>query len=115
MTLETVLSELVTNVIQNNPHCQVRCHVALSIGTDLLQLETSDTGDQLERPPALSIEMPDEVSEHGRGLALIQLMVDSLTYRHDGSEDVWQTPAVARSARWPRRRDISDGIGSGRR
>lgn len=89
MALETVLSELVTNVIQSNPHRLVQCEVTLSIGPDLVQLETSDTGEELKHPLPLSVEMPDDDSEHGRGLALIQLMVDNLTYRHDGSQNVW--------------------------
>lgn len=98
MALETVLSELVTNVIQNNPHRQVQCEVTLSIGSDLLQLETSDTGQQLSTMPPLSAEMPDDVSEHGRGLALIQLMVDNLTYRHEGSRNVWEISRARRPA-----------------
>ena len=98
MALETVLSELVTNVIQSNPHSQVQCEVTLSIGPDLLQLETSDTGKQLDQLPPASAEMPADVSEHGRGLALIQLMVDSLTYRHDGAQNVWQISRSRRNA-----------------
>ncbi|HEY3339760.1 MAG TPA: ATP-binding protein [Propionicimonas sp.] len=89
MALETVLSELVTNVIQNNPHRQVQCEVSLSIRPDRVLLETSDTGDQLDEMPP-SDAMPPDLAEHGRGLALIQLMVDSLRYRHDGTRNVWQ-------------------------
>jgi serine/threonine-protein kinase RsbW len=98
MALETVLSELVTNVIQSNPHRQIQCEVTLSIGPDLLQLETSDTGEKLDQLPPASVEMPANVAEHGRGLALIQLMVDSLTYRHDGSQNVWQIRRSRRSS-----------------
>lgn len=95
MVLETVLSELVTNVIQNNPYRQVLCQVTLRIRPDLLQLEAADTGARLETMPT-SDGMPDDTAEHGRGMALIQMIADSLTYRHDGSRNVWQ---VERSRR----------------
>lgn len=98
MALETVLSELVTNVIQSNPHRQVQCEVTLLISPDLLELETSDTGKPLDEPLPTSATMPADVAEHGRGLALIQLMVDSLTYRHDGLQNVWHVRRSCRQA-----------------
>jgi serine/threonine-protein kinase RsbW len=98
MALETVLSELVTNVIQGNPHRQIECQVTLSMGPDQIELATSDTGEPLREQPPTGVEMPAEVAEHGRGLALIRLMVDGLTYHHDGSQNVWQ---VSRSRRSP--------------
>lgn len=90
MALETVLSELVTNVIQANPHREVQCEVTLAVEPETLRLETSDTGDQVESLPAADDEMPDDIAEHGRGLALIRLLVDELSYRHDGSSNIWQ-------------------------
>ena len=101
MALETVLSELVTNVIQGNPHRHIQCEVTLSIGPERLQLETADTGEEVDDLPPEGTGMPADVAEHGRGLALIRLMVDTLTYHHDGSQNVWrasrsrQTPAEA--------------------
>ena len=95
MALETVLSELVTNVIQNNPHRQVLCEVTLRIGSDVLQLEAADTGARLEAMPT-SDGMPDDTAEHGRGMALIRMIADRLTYAHDGARNVWQ---VERSRR----------------
>jgi serine/threonine-protein kinase RsbW len=96
MALETVLSELVTNVIQNNPHRQLQCEVTLSIGPDVLELETTDTGHQLDQAPPAGVEMPADFSEHGRGLALIRLMVDDFSYRRDGAQNIWQ---ISRSRR----------------
>jgi serine/threonine-protein kinase RsbW len=98
MALETVLSELVTNVIQGNPHRTVQCEVTLSVGADLIQLETCDTGPELPKMSPANAQMPPDISEHGRGLALIQLMVDDLTYRHDGSQNVWQISRSRRNA-----------------
>ena len=97
MALETVLSELVTNVIQNNPCRQVLCEVTLRIGSDLLQLEAADTGAKLEAMPT-SDGMPDSTAEHGRGMALIQMFADRLTYSHDGSRNVWQVERSRRNA-----------------
>ena len=53
---------------------------------------------QLHVQPPTGVKMPAEVAEHGRGLALIRLMVDGLTYHHDGSQNVWQ---ISRSRRSP--------------
>jgi serine/threonine-protein kinase RsbW len=88
MVLETALSELVTNAIQNNPARRVQCEVMLHIGDDDLVLETTYIGEKIaELPPAV---MPEDTAEHGRGLALIRMIVDSLTYRHDGSRNIWR-------------------------
>lgn len=90
MALETVLSELVTNVIQSNPHRPIQCEVTLLVGPETLHLETADTGAQVTNLPPASVEMPEDTSEHGRGLALIRLMTDTLTYHHDGAHNVWR-------------------------
>lgn len=87
IVLETVLSELVTNVIQNNPDRSLFCEVNLTVSPGVLWLETSDTGDPLDQPPEPG--MPDEHAEGGRGLALIELMVDELTYTRDGARNIW--------------------------
>lgn len=88
MAIETALSELVTNVIQNNPHRPVFCEVTLTVAPDLLVLQTADTGVPLTEAPTPS--MPDVDAEHGRGLALIELIADGLDYRHEGSLNIWQ-------------------------
>ncbi|MCB0912064.1 MAG: ATP-binding protein [Propionibacteriaceae bacterium] len=88
MAIETALSELVTNVIQNNPDRPVFCEVTLTVEPGVLVLQTADTGDPLAEAPAPS--MPSADAEHGRGLALIELVADSLEYRHDGALNIWQ-------------------------
>ncbi len=95
MAVETALSELVTNLIQNNPHRSVLCEVTLTVEPELLVLQTADTGVPLPRTPHPS--MPDEHAEHGRGLALIQLITDSLDYRHEGSMNIWTVTKVRAS------------------
>lgn len=87
IVMETVLSELVTNVIQNNPHRPVFCDVTFTITPEELRLETTDTGEPLVELP--EARMPGEEAEGGRGLALITLMVDELSYRHQGAANMW--------------------------
>ncbi len=96
MAIETALSELVTNVIQNNPHRPVLCEVTLTVTPHTLVLRTADTGAPLIDAPRPS--MPDAEAEHGRGLALIELIADQLDYSHEGLRNVWQV-TKARSAR----------------
>ena len=69
--------------------------VVADTGAWLLELEAAVTGARLEAKP-ISDGMPADTAEHGRGMALIQMIADSLTYRHDGSRNVWQ---VERSRR----------------
>ena len=87
VVFETVLSELVTNVIQNNPQRPVLCRVNLRVGPEELVLETTDTGAELEVVPDRS--MPADDAEHGRGLALIELMVDRLDYTRRDGQNIW--------------------------
>ena len=54
VAIETALSELVTNVIQNNPHRPVFCEVTLIVTPEELLLRTADTGDPLPATPAPS-------------------------------------------------------------
>jgi len=88
MAIETALSELVTNVIQNNPHRPVLCEVTLTVTPSALVLRTADTGEPLAEAPRPS--MPDADAEHGRGLALIELIADELDYRYAEARNVWQ-------------------------
>lgn len=89
MAMETALSELVTNVIQNNPHREVLCAVTLEIHPELIVLQTADTGVVVDGSPDVA-SMPCDEAEHGRGLALIRMITDGLSYHHDGERNVWR-------------------------
>ena len=41
-----------------------------------------------------AVDMPDEMAERGRGLALTQAMLDDLTYERSGSTNIWTLTCV---------------------
>lgn len=89
MALETILSELVTNVIQNNPHREIFCDVRVQITPRELIIETADTGDEAP-PPQPATDMPEHQAEHGRGLPLIYLLADDVQHRWHDSRNIWR-------------------------
>jgi serine/threonine-protein kinase RsbW len=96
MAIETILSELVTNVIQNNPHREIFCDVRVRVTPAELIIETADTGDEAPAPLS-STGMPDDSAEHGRGLPLIYLLADKVEHRWQESRNIWRV-SRARSA-----------------
>ena len=88
MALETVLSELIANVIQHNPDRRVLCEVELTVAADHLLLQTWDTGNPLPDPSS-ERSMPGESAESGRGLPLIHLLADEVDYSHQDGRNVW--------------------------
>jgi serine/threonine-protein kinase RsbW len=95
MAIETVLSELVTNVIQNNPHREIFCDVKVSITNEAVSIETTDTGDEA-KAETTAIAMPHETAEHGRGLPLVNLLADSVEYRWTDSRNLWRVTRARR-------------------
>jgi serine/threonine-protein kinase RsbW len=66
----------------------VTCVLSVTRGPDGLQATLADTADAggvvlVER------EMPEELSESGRGIALIQALVDELRYERIDDRNVW--------------------------
>lgn len=88
MALETIMSELITNVIQHNPDRAVLCEVELSVFPDRLVLQTWDTGNPLPEPPQRTA-MPGEAAESGRGLPLIHLLADEVDYVAEAGRNTW--------------------------
>ncbi|MBB2976182.1 serine/threonine-protein kinase RsbW [Microbacterium endophyticum] len=88
MAMELVLSELVSNIIQNNPRRAVLCHVSVTVGISELLLRTSDTGVPVSTKTG-SGTMPDETAESGRGLVLIDMVARSMDYRRESGRNVW--------------------------
>jgi len=89
MTVATIVSELVTNIIQHNPRREVLCELTLRIEPGRLIIETFDTGEQTSAG-AWDAEMPGDEAERGRGLPLISLLADSVEYRRQDGRNLWR-------------------------
>lgn len=89
MAFETALIELASNVIQHAAgEGGVTCVLTVDADENGLSASLADTADAggivlMER------SMPDELSESGRGIALIQALVDDLRYERVDERNVW--------------------------
>ncbi|KQR46049.1 serine/threonine-protein kinase RsbW [Frigoribacterium sp. PvP120] len=89
MAFELALVELTSNVIEHAAAGEgVACRLSVAITDGELTATLSDTAE----PGSVSLVgrvMPDEMAEGGRGLALVQLLVDDLGYERVGDSNVW--------------------------
>lgn len=89
MRFELALVELASNVIRHaDPGSGVSCTLRIDNLGDRIQATLVDSG----KPGDVSIraaEMPDELSESGRGIPLIRALVDELDYGHDAGVNRW--------------------------
>lgn len=87
---ETALIELASNVIKHSTSSTgVACVLSVSTASGHLEAVLSDTGDP-GHVELVGRVMPDDLSESGRGIPLIQALVDELEYSHDGSHNQWR-------------------------
>lgn len=85
MRFELALVELASNVIRHaDDGSGVTCTLRIDSLGDRIEATLVDNG----KPGSVrisAVEMPDELSESGRGIPLIRALVDDLEYgRHDG-------------------------------
>jgi serine/threonine-protein kinase RsbW len=89
MAFELALVELTSNVIEHAGVGEgVSCNLVLDIGADTISARLSDTAE----PGNISLVhrgMPDVDAESGRGLALVQMLVDHLAYERVDDANVW--------------------------
>jgi serine/threonine-protein kinase RsbW len=89
MAFETALIELTSNVIEHADHGEgVTCVVRVTADERTLSARLSDSAE----PGDFRLthrEMPGVDAESGRGLAMVQLLCDELTYERVGDENVW--------------------------
>lgn len=89
MAFELALVELTSNVIEHAATGEgVSCRLELDIEHDRISARLSDTAE----PGNISLvhrEMPDVTAESGRGLALVQMLVDHLGYARIDDANVW--------------------------
>jgi serine/threonine-protein kinase RsbW len=89
MAFETALVELASNVIEHADSGEgVSCVVSVTVDEGSMSARLRDgaePGDFRLTPR----DMPDADAESGRGLAMVQLLCDELTYERVGDENVW--------------------------
>ena len=96
----TALVELATNVIRHaDTGGGVTCTLSLRVGPDRLEAHLSDAA-EIGGIELVARGMPvDELAESGRGIALIQALVDDLRYERVGDLNLWSITKKRRSSR----------------
>jgi serine/threonine-protein kinase RsbW len=89
MAFETALIELVSNVIEHADGGQgVTCVITVTVNDNTLVAKLSDTAEAGEIQ-VVGRPMPSTDAESGRGIALIQMLVDDLQYERVGENNLW--------------------------
>jgi serine/threonine-protein kinase RsbW len=89
MAFETALVELASNVIEHADSGEgVSCVVSVTVDDGSMSARLRD-GAEAGDFRLVPRDMPDVDAESGRGLAMVQLLCDELTYERVGDENVW--------------------------
>jgi len=89
MALELALVELTSNVIEHAGAGRgVSCSLDLDVADGTLGAVLRDDGGALPIDPAAA-SLPDALAESGRGLALVQMVVDELRYARVADRNEW--------------------------
>ncbi|WP_439691391.1 ATP-binding protein [Curtobacterium sp. SP.BCo] len=89
MALELALVELTSNVIEHGAGGRaVACALQLEVGDDAVEVHLTDDGVPVPIDPAAA-RLPDALAESGRGLALVQMVVDVLRYERVADRNEW--------------------------
>ncbi|QQD77721.1 ATP-binding protein [Curtobacterium sp. YC1] len=89
MALELAIVELTSNVIEHGARRDgVSCELRLEIGRDRFQALLSDDG-VAAAVDTDAAELPDDLAESGRGLALVRMVVDDLRYERVADRNRW--------------------------
>lgn len=99
MLFETAVIEIASNVVRHaRPTGRVHWQFELLISESDLEATLRDDGLAFEGP--VEREMPDQLAEGGRGLALANSMLDELAYVREDDRNLWRmvrhrTPGTA--------------------
>ena len=89
-SFETALVELAANIIR---HADIGVGISYSITVqifdDRLEATVIDNGDHTNVEHT-ETDMPDDLSESGRGIPLINALVDHFSFDRDGNFNSWQ-------------------------
>ncbi|WP_144713550.1 ATP-binding protein [Curtobacterium pusillum] len=89
MALELALVELASNVIEHGGvRGAVSCSLHLDVGSDEVEAHLTDDGVPVPVDPSTA-RLPDALAESGRGLALVQMVVDDLRYERVDDRNRW--------------------------
>ncbi|MDM7891663.1 ATP-binding protein [Curtobacterium caseinilyticum] len=89
MALELALVELASNVIEHGAGGgRVTCSLRVDVGADEVVVALADDGVPVLVDPSAA-HLPDALAEGGRGLALVQMVVDDLRYERVGDRNRW--------------------------
>ncbi|WP_022905597.1 ATP-binding protein [Curtobacterium sp. B18] len=89
MALELALVELTSNVIEHAAAGRgVSCSLRLDVGSDAVEAHLTDDGVPVPIDPSAA-RLPDALAESGRGLALVQMVVDDLRYERVADRNRW--------------------------
>ncbi|MGN8050223.1 ATP-binding protein [Curtobacterium sp. 22159] len=89
MALELALVELTSNVIEHGAAGGgVSCSLHLDVRPDAVEAHLTDDGVPVPVDPSAAT-LPDALAESGRGLALVQMVVDDLRYERVADRNNW--------------------------
>ena len=91
MAFTTAVIEAASNLVQHGiaaPGCELTLGVSLTVKASMLQARISEIGavPSPDLPPA---SLPDDDQEDGRGLALIEALLSTITVELRGDTKVW--------------------------
>lgn len=91
MRFETALLELAGNVIEHaEGQERLLCELTLLRTSTTLEAVLSDSGAAAHVPFRRQMPDPAELAESGRGIAMIELLMDDFTYERDPDGNRWR-------------------------
>jgi serine/threonine-protein kinase RsbW len=88
---ETALLELASNVVKHaDGGCGLWCTLEIDAYPGHIEATVLDDGEPSDVPVLVPRDMPDALSESGRGIAMIQALVDDLGYSREGTTNRWR-------------------------
>ena len=89
MCMDLAVSEIGSNIIEHsgNGH-PVRLRMVVTVGPETVSVVLNDDGQPVSVDLA-SAAMPEELSERGRGMAIVHRVVDKVCYSRDRDGNHW--------------------------